>query len=174
MPLPTIVDRDTFETARAELLAKEQAVTRVLDALAAERRRLPAHVVDGTYAFGSPSGERTLLELFDGRRQLVMYHFTGTTPDPEPSVVPLAARDTRYVVVSRHEVAEQQRLRERFGWRRIPFFSAAHTKFCADLDIGDGFALSVFLRDRDIVLRTWWSDVSPLDLIPRRRQEAAG
>jgi predicted dithiol-disulfide oxidoreductase (DUF899 family) len=172
MSIPTIVDRDTFEAARAELLAKEHAATRVLDALAAERRRLPAHVVDGTYAFGSPSGERSLLELFEGRRQLIMYHFTGTTPEPEPSVVPLAARDTRYVVVSRHEVAEQQRLREQFGWRRLPFFSAAHTTFCTDLDVGRGFGLSVFLRDRDTVLRTWWTDVSPLDLIPRRRQEA--
>lgn len=173
MPLPPIVDRDTFEAARADLLVKEQAATRVLNALVAERRRLPAHVVDGTYAFGSPDGDRTLLELFDGRSRLIMYHFTGTTPDPAPSRVVLADLGTRYVAVSRHAVAEQQRLRERFGWRHVPFYSAARTTFCEDLDIGDGFGLSVFLRDRETVLRAWWSDVSPLDLVPQRRQEVA-
>lgn len=173
MTLPSIVDRDTFEAARADLLAKERAATRVLDALAAERRRLPAHVVDGTYAFGSPYGDRTLLELFDGRRQLIVYHFTGETPDPAPGPVPLAVGNMRHVVVSRHAVAEQQRLRERSGWRHVPFYSAAHTTFCEDLDLGGGFSLSVFLRDRDIVLRTWWSDVSPLELMPRPARRAS-
>jgi predicted dithiol-disulfide oxidoreductase (DUF899 family) len=174
MTLPPIVDRDTFEAARADLLVKEKAATQVLDALVAERRRLPAHVVDGTYAFGSPYGDRTLLDLFDGGRNLIMYHFSGTTSGPAPGPVPLASRDTRHVVVTRDEVAEQQRLRERSGWRHLPFYSAARTTFCEELDIGAGFALSVFLRDRDIVLRTWWSDVSPLELIPRKRQAAAG
>jgi predicted dithiol-disulfide oxidoreductase (DUF899 family) len=174
MTLPPIVDRDTFEAARADLLAKEQAATRVLDALAAERRRLPAHVVDGTYTFGSPYGDRTLLELFDGRRQLIVYHFTDETPDPAPGPVPLAAAEMRHVVVSRHAVAEQQRLRAGSGWRHVPFYSAAHTTFCQDLDLGAGFSLSVFLRDRDTVLRTWWTDVNPLALIARKRPATAG
>lgn len=192
MTFPEIVSREEFDTARERLLAKEKAATRTLDALAAERRRQPVVRVDADYVFDSPEGETTLLELFEGRRQLIVYHFMGTSPDPRPcggcstftdnvpNLVHLAARDTRYVVVSRHEVQEQQHLRARFCWD-VPFYSAARNRFTEELGVGGGFALSVFVRDGEDVFRSYWTsgrgvdrlrmDFSLLDLTPFGRQE---
>ena len=73
--LPPIVSREEWQAARDALLVKEKAHTRAKDALSAERRRLPMVEVDGSYLFDGPEGERTLLELFDGRRQLIVQHF---------------------------------------------------------------------------------------------------
>jgi predicted dithiol-disulfide oxidoreductase (DUF899 family) len=190
--LPEIVSREEFEAARARLLAKEKAATRTLDALAAERRRQPMVRVAAGYVFDGPAGETTLLELFEGCRQLIVYHFMGTSPDPEPcggcssftdnvpNLVHLSARDTRYVVISRHEVQEQQHLRARFGWD-VPFYSAARNRFTEELGVGGGFALSVFFRDGGDVYRSYWTsgrgvdrlrmDFSLLDLTPFGRQE---
>lgn len=192
MILPDIVDQQDFDAAHERLLAKEKTATHALDALAAERRRQPVTRVDAGYAFESPDGERTLLELFDGRRQLIVYHFMGRSPDPDPcggcstftdnvpSLVHLHARDTRFVVVSGHEMAEQQQLKARFGWE-APFYSAAGSSFTEDLGIGGGFGLSVFVRDGDEVFRSYWTtgrgvdrlrmDFSLLDLTPFGRQE---
>ena len=72
---PAIATRDEWLTARLALLEKEKALTRARDALAAERRQLPMVKVDKSYVFDTPDGPRTLAELFDGRSQLVVYHF---------------------------------------------------------------------------------------------------
>lgn len=192
MIFPEIVSHEEFDAAHERLLGKEKAATHALDALAAERRRQPVVRVDAGYLFESPEGERTLRELFDGHRQLIVYHFMGRSPDPEPcggcstftdnvpSLVHLGARDTRFVVISRHEVAEQQQLRARFGWE-APFYSAAANQFTQDLGIGGGFALSVFVRDGEEVFRSYKTtgrgvdrlrmDFSLLDLTPFGRQE---
>jgi predicted dithiol-disulfide oxidoreductase (DUF899 family) len=146
--------------------------------------------VEKDYTFGSPGGARSLVDLFEGLPQLIVYHFMHGSPDPEPCVgccsltdnVPnlahLHARGVTYAVVSRHEVAEQQRLRERFGWR-VPFY--ANDDFNRDCGAGGGFGLSVFLRDGDDVFRSYFTkgrgvdrlrmDFSLLDLTPWGRQE---
>ena len=192
MSFPDIVAQEEFDAAHQRLLSKEKAATYALDALAAERRRQPAVRVKADYVFQSPEGRHTLPELFGGHRQLIVYHFMGTSPDPEPcggcstfndnvpSLVHLAARDVRFVVISRHEVAEQQHFRARFGWE-APFYSAAGNRFVEDLGIGGGFALSVFVRRGDEVFRSYWTsgrgvdrlrmDFSLLDLTPFGRQE---
>src|SRR5687767_1070023 len=74
-PLPDVVSEDEWEAARRGLLVKEKELTRALDALAAERRRLPMVRVDKAYTFDGPKGKVRLLDLFEGRRQLILYHF---------------------------------------------------------------------------------------------------
>ncbi|MGH7541605.1 MAG: DUF899 family protein, partial [Gemmatimonadota bacterium] len=72
---PRVVSRDEWREARDALLKKEKELTRRLDALAAERRRLPMVRIDEPYVFAGPEGEASLLDLFEGRRQLILYHF---------------------------------------------------------------------------------------------------
>src|ERR671937_2779886 len=73
MQRPPIVSSQAWEAARQQLLVKEKALTRARDALAAERRRMPWLAVDKAYAFDGPDGMASLLDLFDGRRQLIVY-----------------------------------------------------------------------------------------------------
>src|SRR5580658_4918447 len=73
MIMPPIVSPQAWETARAQLLVKEKALTRARDALAAERRRMPWSAVEEAYAFDGPQGRVSLLDLFEGRRQLIVY-----------------------------------------------------------------------------------------------------
>ena len=73
MKTPPIVSPQEWEAARQQLLVKEKVVTRARDALAAERRRMPWLAVDTQYAFDGPQGRANLLDLFEGRRQLIVY-----------------------------------------------------------------------------------------------------
>src|SRR4051794_29715520 len=126
-PKPEIVGPEEWEVARAALLVKEKEVTRARDALAAWRRRMPMVAVEKTYRFEGTDGAATLLDLFDGRRQLVLYRFFM---DPNMSSYPargckgcslgadqlgnlahLRARDTNYVAVSRGAQEHLQRYR---------------------------------------------------------------
>ena len=75
MNLPPVVSAEEWQAAHEELLAKEKGATRARDALAAERRRQPMVEIDKPYVFEGPEGEPTLLDLFEGRRQLILYHF---------------------------------------------------------------------------------------------------
>src|ERR671932_1507062 len=75
MNLPPVVSPTEWQAARDALLAKEKDATRARDALAAERRRLPRVRIDKDYVFDGPDGEASLLDLFEGRRQLLLYHF---------------------------------------------------------------------------------------------------
>src|ERR671937_1784380 len=75
MKLPQVVSPDEWQVARDKLLVKEKEATRTQDALAAERRRLPMVRIDKDYVFDGPDGKATLLDLFEGRRQLLLYHF---------------------------------------------------------------------------------------------------
>ena len=126
----TIVTRDEWIAARKELLIKEKALTRAQDALSAERRRLPMVRIDKTYVFDTPAGQRTLGDLFDGRSQLVVYHFM-MGPDwvegcpscslladhIDGSVVHLAHRDVTLAVVSRAPLANIEAFKRRMGWK---------------------------------------------------------
>jgi predicted dithiol-disulfide oxidoreductase (DUF899 family) len=197
-PLPPIVSTEEFESARAALLLEEKALTHQLDALAARRRRLPMTPVEKTYTFAGPEGERSLVDLFDGRRQLLIYHFMFGPGETEPcggcstftdnmaGLVHLRQRDANMVWISRAPLDELQAYRERMGWD-IPWYSSAGSDFNYDFGVsrrggGEGFRLSVLLRDGDDVYRTYWTtsrgvdrlrvDFNLLDLTPYGRQEA--
>ena len=198
--LPQVVSEADWKAAHEELLAKEKEATRARDALAAERRRQPMVRIDKDYVFEGPEGKASLLDLFAGRRQLILYHFMFA-PDvdgwPEAGcegcsmvvdnvghLAHLHARDTSFVLVSRAPVAPIEAYRERMGWT-IPWFSSSDSDFNVDFgvttDRGETFGLSVFLRDGDDVYRTYFTSGRGvealgsiwtfLDLTPLGRQE---
>jgi predicted dithiol-disulfide oxidoreductase (DUF899 family) len=124
-----LATRDEWIAARKELLIKEKALTRAHDELAAERRRLPMVKVDKTYVFETAGGRRTLADLFDGRSQLVVYHFM-MAPDwsegcascslladhLDGSIAHLAHRDVTLAVVARAPLANIEAFKRRMGW----------------------------------------------------------
>ena len=197
---PQVVSPTEWQAARDKLLIKEKQATRARDALAAERRRLPMVRIDKDYVFDGPDGKASLLDLFDGRRQLIVYHFmfapgvdgwpTAGCPgcsqfvDNLGHLAHLHARDASLVLVSRAPLANLQRYQARMGWR-IPWFSSAGSDFNTDFgltsDAGETFGLSVFFRDGDRVLRSYFttrrgvealgSVWTFLDLTPLGRQE---
>jgi len=197
---PQVVSPTEWQAARDKLLIKEKQATRARDALAAERRRLPMVRIDKDYVFDGPDGKASLLDLFDGRRQLIVYHFmfapgvdgwpTAGCPgcsqfvDNLGHLAHLHARDTSLVLVSRAPLVNLQRYQARMGWR-IPWFSSAgsdlNTDFGLTSDAGETFGLSVFFRDGDRVLRSYFttgrgvealgSVWTFLDLTPLGRQE---
>lgn len=190
MSLPNVVSEAEWRAAREELLVQEKTVTRALDAVAAARRRLPMTEVGKDYRFND--GALSLLDLFDGRRQLITYHFMMFAGDdhrcPGCSMLTdglghlghLNARDTTLVVTAAAPLSQIEPFKERMGWT-VPWFSA-EPEFAADAGTGPGFGVSVFLRDGDSVYRTYFTtgrgaDVLAttlrwLDLTPLGRQEA--
>jgi predicted dithiol-disulfide oxidoreductase (DUF899 family) len=198
--LPSIVSREEWEKAHKQLLRKEKAATRARDALAAERRRQPMVEIEKDYRFEGPDGAASLLDLFDGRRQLIIYHFMFA-PDvdgwPDAGcpgcsffvdqighLSHLHARDTSLALVSRAPLANIQRYQRRMGWT-VPWFSSFGSDFNRDFglttDEGETFGLSVFLRDGDRIFRTYFTSGRGvealgsvwtfLDLTPLGRQE---
>jgi predicted dithiol-disulfide oxidoreductase (DUF899 family) len=160
--LPEIVTPEEWAAAAAELRAAEKEHMRAGDALAARRRRMPM-VEFGSYAFEGAGGSHSLLDLFDGRRQLVVYQFMPGPPwcegccmftDQIGHPAHLHARGTTIAIVSQSQYRDLAALRERMGWQ-VPFYSSAGTDFAADCGAAGGFVLSVFLRDGDRVFRTY-------------------
>jgi predicted dithiol-disulfide oxidoreductase (DUF899 family) len=194
--LPIVVSQAEWQADRARLLVKEKAATRALDELAAERRKLPMVRIEKDYAFEGLDGNLTLLELFDGRHQLIVYHFMFAPGDKEGCegcsmfvdnlghLAHLQARDTSFTLVSRAPLAEIIPFRQRMGWS-LPWVSSFGSDFNNDfaVTIGDRetFGLSVFLRDGESVFRTYFtsgrgvealsSNWALLDLTPLGRQE---
>ena len=136
-----IVTRDEWVAARKELLIKEKALTRAHDALSAERRQLPMVKVDKTYIFDTPTGRKTLAELFAGRSQLMIYHFmmgpdwaegcpscSFLADNIDGSVVHLAHRDVTLMAVSRAPLANIEAFRQRMGWQ-FPWASSFGSDF---------------------------------------------
>jgi predicted dithiol-disulfide oxidoreductase (DUF899 family) len=180
MNLPPIVSATEWQTARDALLAEEKEATRARDALAAKRRRLPMVLTDKNYVFDAPNGKASLLDLFEGRRQLLLYHFMfGPNQDAGCSgcsmfvdqighLAHLHARDTSFALVSRAPITKIDAYRKRMGWT-IPWYSSFESDFNVDFGVGpempqadvyqDGetFGLSVFLRDADSVFRTYFT-----------------
>ena len=196
MNLPTVVSVTEWQADRDRLLIKEKAATRALDALAAERRKLPMVRIDKTYAFESPDGPVTLLGLFAGRSQLIVYHFMLAPGSGQPCegcslfvdnlghLAHLEARDTSLTLVSRAPLAEIATVKQRMGWS-VPWVSSFGSDFNADFgvtaDERETFGLSVFLRDGENVFRSYFtsgrgvealsSNWALLDLTPLGRQE---
>jgi predicted dithiol-disulfide oxidoreductase (DUF899 family) len=194
MSRPPVVSAEEWEAARAALLVKEKEHTRALDALAAERRRLPMVALDtGKYQFTAPDGQQAgLAGLFGGHRQLVIYHFMlepgqdwlcpsclSFTDNLATGPWHLSARDTRLILMANAPQEEIGPLRQRFGWS-VPFYSCSGIGFNDDLGLAN-FGLSVLLRDGEEVFRTYFTtargvdrlrtDFNLLDLTPYGRQE---
>src|SRR6202041_3783116 len=125
-----IVSREEWLAARKKLLVKEKRLTRERDHLAVERRRLPWVKVDQNYVFDSPDGKKTLAELFDGRSQLIVYHFmfgpewnegcpscSFNMDHTDGALVHLAQRDVAFAAVSRAPLPKIEGFKKRMGWR---------------------------------------------------------
>jgi predicted dithiol-disulfide oxidoreductase (DUF899 family) len=172
MDTPPVVSREEWKTAREELLVKEKELTRARDALAAERRRMPWLAVKKDYAFEGPGGKATLLDLFDGRRQLIVYRFfydpgmkrfpdsgcpgCSFLADQVAHLAHLNARDTTLVFVSRAPQADIERWKARMGWD-IPWYTITDD-FDADFDVDEWHGTNAFIRDGDSVYRTYFVD----------------
>lgn len=192
MELPEIVTAEEWQQSHEALLAKEKEATRARDALAAERRRQPMTEFPTDYRFEGPDGEVGFLDLFDGRPQLLVYHFWNP-PDGNPcggctmfadQVAPLDhmnARDVSFALVSTAPQDQIAEYKQRMGWE-IPWYTAVGTEFQERCGTREYFALDVFLRtDDDRVFLTYMtrsrgvealgSVWTFLDLVPFGRQE---
>ncbi|MFI5974459.1 DUF899 domain-containing protein [Streptomyces sp. NPDC051452] len=174
MSLPEIVTREEWRAAREELLRKEEAVRRAREVLGAERQRLPMVEVDSEYVFEGGDGKATLLDLFEGRAQLVVHHFMFAPQweagcpccaaflDQVGHLAHLRARNTSFAAVSRAPFTRILPFKARMGWA-VPWYSCGHSDFNADFEatvpsggeLVERPGLSCFLRDHDRVFHTY-------------------
>jgi predicted dithiol-disulfide oxidoreductase (DUF899 family) len=178
MKTPPIVSPQEWDAAREQLLVEEKELTRARDALAAKRRRMPWMAVEKEYRFDGPEGPVSLLDLFEGRRQLIVYRAfyapdVTTYPQgggayPERACVGcsfladqvahpahLNARDTTLAFVSRAPQAEIQGLKERMGWELIPWYTITDD-FDKDFGVDEWHGTNAFVRDSDRIYRTYF------------------
>lgn len=158
MKVPKVVSREAWLLARKDLLAKEKDLTHQRDALSAQRRTLPMVRIDKEYRFEGPAsgtGDASLLDLFDGRRQLIVYHFMFDPDDPPagktepwtegcsgcsffadniPHLAHLRARETSLVLVSRAPLAKILPFKARMGWT-VPWYSSFGNDFNYDFHV---------------------------------------
>ena len=195
--MPKMVSKEEWEKAIEKFRAKEKAYMEAGDELNAERRKLPM-VRMKDYTFQGLEGKRSLVDLFNGRRQLIVYHFMFDPSWDEGCVgcsmftdnLPnhlshLYARDTAFTLMSRAPLEKLTAYRERMGWK-YPWYSSFQNEFNKDVgatvDGEETHGLSAFLRDDDKVYRTYHTiarGVEPLgtiwgllDVTPYGRQEA--
>ncbi|WP_327136855.1 DUF899 domain-containing protein [Streptomyces sp. NBC_01340] len=201
MTLPQIVSSEEWRAARAKLLVKEKTATRARDALNAERRGLPMVEIDKEYVFEGGDGKATLLDLFEGRHQLVVHHFMFAPEweagcrscsaflDQIGHLAHLRARDTEFAAVSRAPYTKILPFKARMGWT-VPWYSSYDSDFNHDFRVSvevddepyERPGVSCFLRDRDRVFHTYstyergldglGSTTTLLDLTALGRQEA--
>lgn len=198
MTVPTAVASEAeWHAEREALLVKEKQLTRARDALAAERRRLPVVRVEKDYRFEGPDGEVSLLDLFEGRRQLIVYRFfldpgmeiasypedgcpgCSMFADNLPNLAHVNAPDTTLVFVSAGTQDAIRAYRDRMGWN-VPWYTT-RDDFSADFGVSDYWGVNVFLRDADEIYRSFFAsgraaeDLSSvwglLDITPFGRQE---
>ncbi|MBC9905005.1 DUF899 domain-containing protein [Achromobacter xylosoxidans] len=195
MRTPPVVSPQDWETVRQQLLVKEKAHTRARDALAAERRRMPWTEVAKTYVFEGPSGTLALPDLFDGRRQLIVYRAffepgvygwpehacrgCSMVADQVAHLAHLNARDTTLVFVSRAPQADIARLKAQMDWK-MPWYTLTDG-FDADFGVDEWHGTNVFYRDGGRIFRTYFLNNrgdeqmggtwNYLDITPLGRQE---
>jgi predicted dithiol-disulfide oxidoreductase (DUF899 family) len=171
MQTPPIVSRAEWDAAYERMREKEKAVMRIRDALAAERRRMPWLAVEKDYAFEGPNGRMSLLDLFDGRRQLIVYRAfmePGVGRWPERGCIGcsmvadqvahpahLNARDTSLAFVSRGSQADLARLKARMGWEHIPWFTLTDD-FDADFGVDEWHGTNAFIHVGARIFRTYF------------------
>ncbi|RFU36737.1 DUF899 domain-containing protein [Actinomadura logoneensis] len=180
MKIAPVVSREEWEAARERLLVQEKELTRARDALAARRRRMPWLRVDEPYVLDGPDGEVSLLDLFEGRRQLIVYRAffepgVGDWPNrpcPGCSLVAdqvahtahLNARDTTLAFASRAPQPEITRMKDRMGWT-MPWYTITDG-FDVDHGVDEWHGTNAFIRDGDTVYRTYF--------VNKRGDEAMG
>ena len=142
-----IVSKEEWLISRKELLAKEKELTRMRDELSRARRELPWERVEKEYVFDSTSGKKTLSDLFDGRSQLIVYHFmfdpswqegckscSNLADSIDGAVLHLGARDTAFTMVSRAPLDKIDAFKKRMGWR-FPWCSSNGSDFNYDFHV---------------------------------------
>jgi predicted dithiol-disulfide oxidoreductase (DUF899 family) len=173
MKIPKVVSPQQWEAARQKLLVKEKKLTRARDALAADRRRMPWMAVEKKYEFDGPKGKVSILDLFDGRRQLIVYRafFEPSVKGwPEHACVGcsmvadqvahpahLNARDTSLAFASRAPQKDIERLKARMSWQHIPWYTITDD-FDKDFGVDEWHGTNAFIRDGDRVFRTYFID----------------
>jgi len=173
MNTPPIVSADEWKAAREQMLVKEKEHIRAGDALAAERRRMPWLKVEKDYEFDGPEGRVSFRDLFQGRKQLIVYRaFFDSDVDGWPDAacrgcsmvadqvahpVHLNARDTTLVFASRAPQDRIEALKERFGWGLIPWYSITD-EFDTDHDVREWHGTNAFIREGDDIYRTYFID----------------
>ncbi len=171
MRTPPVVASAEWEAERQRLLVKEKELTRARDALAAERRRMPWVAVDKHYSFDGPRGKASLLDLFDGRRQLIVYRAffepgvygwpehacpgCSLVADQVAHVAHLNARDTTLAFASRAPQSDIAQVKARMGWDLIPWYTITD-EFDADFGVAEYHGTNAFIRDGDRVFRTYF------------------
>ena len=189
--LPEVVSREEWLAARKELLVKEKEVTRARDRVNADRRRLPMVRMDKPYTFEGPEGTVSLLDLFEGRPQLVMHHFMfgpdweqgcpscSSAADGIGRLRQLHVRNTTLVAVSRAPYAKLAPYRERMGWS-VPWYTITDD-FDEDFGVDEWHGTNAFIREGDRIFRSYFvndrgdeamgSTWSYLDITALGRQE---
>ncbi len=196
MQTPSIVSPQEWAAAREQMLVQEKAHTRAGDALAAKRRRMPWMAVETAYEFDGPTGKMTLADLFQGRRQLIVYRGffepgvhgwpdhacigCSMVADQVADVRHLNARDTTLVLASRAPQGDIARLKATMGWT-MPWVTITDS-FDADFGVDEWHGTNVFFRDGEKVYRTYFiksrgdeamgGTWDYLDITPLGRQEA--
>jgi predicted dithiol-disulfide oxidoreductase (DUF899 family) len=195
MNTPPTVSPQEWDVAREKLLVKEKQLTRARDALAAERRRMPRMAVEKQYVFEGPHGRASLLDMFEGRSQLIVYRFffepdvsgwpehgcygCSFGADQVANLAHLNARDTTLAYVSRAPQPEIARWKTRMGWE-VPWYTLTDD-FDSDFGVGEWHGTNVFLHENEQIFRTYFvnnrgdealgSTWSYLDLTALGRQE---
>lgn len=171
MKTPAIVSPQAWEAAWHELLVKEKAQMRAHDALAAERRRMPWMLVEKPYEFEGPNGKVSLLDLFEGRSQLIVYRAffepdvfgwpdhacrgCSLGADQVSHLAHLNARSTTLAYASRAPQADIARLKTRMGWEQIPWYTLTDT-FDSDFGVAEYHGHNAFIRDGERIYRTYF------------------
>jgi predicted dithiol-disulfide oxidoreductase (DUF899 family) len=169
-PTHATASPEEWEAARQRLLVKEKELTRARDALAAQRRRMPWLPVEKDYLFEGPEGTASLVDLFAGRRQLIVYRAffepgvygwpdhackgCSFGADQVAHLAHLNARDTTLAYVSRAPQPDIERLKARMGWE-MPWYTMTDG-FDADFDVDEWHGTNAFIRDGDRVFRTYF------------------
>lgn len=195
--LPLIVSQEEWKIALEQQITREKELTRAVDKVAAQRRRLPMVRIDKTYKFQGPDGSVNLLDLFHGRLQLVVYHFMfgpdweagcegcSWVVDAMTHPAHLNARDTTIVLVSRAPLEKLENYQVRMGWQTLSWYSSLNNDFNQDMGATvageEQHGVSVFLRSGNDIFRTYHtgdrgvehlgSHWTWLDLTPYGRQE---
>lgn len=171
MDTPPIVSGEEWETALQQLLVKEKELTRTRDALAAARRQMPWMAVEKEYKFDGPNGKLSLLDLFDGRRQLIVYRAffePGVHGWPDHGCIGcsfvadqvahpahLNARSTTLAFASRAPQKDINGMKARMGWQLIPWYTLTDD-FDKDFGVDEWHGTNAFIRNGDKVFRTYF------------------
>jgi predicted dithiol-disulfide oxidoreductase (DUF899 family) len=175
-----VVEPEEWQAARKELQAREQELAAVQEAVRTARQQLPMVRVDKDYVFRGADGELSLLDLFEGRRQLIVYHFMFDPSWPQGCkwcsylvdnighLSHLHVRDTTLALVSRAPIEKILPFRERMGWS-LPWYSSHDSDFNEDfratLDKTEQGGASVFLREGDEVFHTYSGFGESMDMV---------